>query len=66
MTAVVIDLYTMRAVRRAARFRHVPERPAFRVALRELLAGAAPLAAFAKASQCWRNSSGGQPPRGTA
>ena len=66
MTAVVIDLYTMRAVRRAARFRHVPERPAFRAALVALLGGASPMAAYAKASQCWRNSSGGQPPRGAA
>ena len=54
MTAHPIDLSTMRAVRRAARFRHVPERQAFRAALAALLRGVSPMAAYAIASQCWR------------
>lgn len=65
MSAVVIDLATMRAVRRAARFRHVAERPAFRVALAALVRGAAPMTAYAKASDLLRGQ-GVPSPRGAA
>lgn len=66
MSAAVIDLSTMRAVRRGARFRELPERPAFQAALAALLAGASPLAAYARASECWRHVQAAPAPKGAA